>query len=59
MTCQQILDSLEVVGEAHDWWIKTIDNGGQPMGPYDTRGEAQEDYIGLKKFYRLFRDTME
>ncbi len=32
------------------WFITDTPEGCEEMGPYDTRGEAQEDLTGVKKF---------
>ena len=38
---------------ADGWWITDPPPGVKEMGPYTTRGEADEDRIGLERFIRL------
>jgi len=33
------------------WWILGDEDAG-PMGPYDTKAEAEDDRKGVKRFYK-------
>ncbi len=33
------------------WWILGDEDAG-PMGPYDSRVEAEDDRVGVTRFYR-------
>jgi hypothetical protein len=40
---------LEVIRVGRRWWIDGLD---RLMGPYFTRGEAERDERGVRRFYR-------
>lgn len=59
MTCNDIIDSLEVVGKPGQWWIKSIVHHEEQLGSYETQAEAKDDMAGIKRYYRHIRDTPE
>lgn len=34
------------------WWITNTPDGVDEMGPYATKGEAEEDLRGVKRFLK-------
>ena len=46
---QQLARSLATVRHADGWWVV---GGEEPMGPYRTRAEADDDRRGVQRFLR-------
>lgn len=41
-----------------EWWVTGQPHDTADCGPYDTKGEAQEDKVGLEKFWNeLWKDS--
>jgi len=46
---QQLAANLTTTGRPGSWWIEGL---AEPMGPYSTRTEADEDRAGVQRFLR-------
>ena len=43
---------LETIRRSTGWWVTGLPDYDD-CGPYDTRKEAEEDRIGMERFYRI------
>lgn len=47
---QTLAATLTTSGVIGEWWVHGMDDG--PIGPYETRAEADEDRAGVQRFLR-------